>query len=66
LNTIPSNTATILEYFGQSIEYNPNAITDRPEGYKRLSYQMDAVTSGYWKYVKPIFYSLKNWSPDYQ
>ena len=37
----------LLEYFGQSIEYDPNAITDLPEGYKRLSYQVDAVTSGF-------------------
>jgi phosphatidylserine/phosphatidylglycerophosphate/cardiolipin synthase-like enzyme len=37
----------LLEYFGQSIEYDPNALTDLPEGYKRLSYQVDAVTSGF-------------------
>lgn len=37
----------LLEYFGQSIEYDPNAISDLPEGYKRLSYQVDAVTSGF-------------------
>ena len=37
----------LLEYFGQSIEYDPNALTDMPEGYKRLSYQVDAVTSGF-------------------
>lgn len=37
----------LLEYFGQSIEYDPNAVTDLPEGYKRLSYQVDAVTSGF-------------------
>lgn len=37
----------LLEYFGQSIEYDPNAITDLPESYKRLSYQVDAVTSGF-------------------
>jgi len=37
----------LLEYFGQSIEYDPNAITDLPEGYKRLGYQVDAVTSGF-------------------
>jgi superfamily II DNA or RNA helicase len=37
----------LLEYFGQSIEYDPNAIADMPEGYKRLSYQVDAVTSGF-------------------
>ena len=37
----------LLEYFGQSIEYDPNAITDMPEGYMRLTYQVDAVTSGF-------------------
>lgn len=37
----------LLEYFGQSIDYDPNAVTDMPEGYKRLSYQVDAVTSGF-------------------
>jgi superfamily II DNA or RNA helicase len=37
----------LLEYFGASIEYDPNAITDLPEGYKRLTYQVDAVTSGF-------------------
>lgn len=37
----------LLEYFGQSIEYDPNAITDMPESYMRLSYQVDAVTSGF-------------------
>ncbi|HOW64783.1 MAG TPA: helicase-related protein [Candidatus Paceibacterota bacterium] len=37
----------LLEYFGQSVEYDPNAITDMPQGFKRLSYQIDAVTSGF-------------------
>ena len=37
----------LLEYFGQSIEYDPNAISDLPDGYMRLSYQADAVTSGF-------------------
>jgi superfamily II DNA or RNA helicase len=37
----------LLEYFGQSIEYDPNAVADLPEGYKRLTYQVDAVTSGF-------------------
>ena len=37
----------LLEYFGQSIDYDPNAIADLPEGYKRLTYQVDAVTSGF-------------------
>lgn len=37
----------LLEYFGQSIDYDPNAATDLPEGYMRLTYQVDAVTSGF-------------------
>jgi superfamily II DNA/RNA helicase len=37
----------LLEYFGPSIEYDPNAIADLPAGYKRLTYQVDAVTSGF-------------------
>lgn len=37
----------LLEYFGSSIDYDPNALSDLPAGYKRLSYQVDAVSSGY-------------------
>jgi superfamily II DNA or RNA helicase len=37
----------LLEYFGSSIDYDPNALSDLPTGYKRLSYQVDAVSSGY-------------------
>jgi len=37
----------LLEYFGSSIDYDPNAIGDLPEGFMRLSYQIDAVNSGY-------------------
>jgi len=37
----------LLEYFGSAVEFDPNAITDLPEGYKRLSYQVDAVKLGY-------------------
>jgi len=37
----------LAEYFGPSIDYDPNAVSDLPEGYKRLSYQSDAVNSGY-------------------
>jgi len=37
----------LTEYFGAAIEYDPNAITDLPEGFKRLSYQVDAVASGF-------------------
>ncbi len=36
----------LIEYFGPAIEYDPNKATDLPEGYKRLAYQMDAVTQG--------------------
>jgi superfamily II DNA/RNA helicase len=36
----------LLEYFGAAIEYDPNAVTDLPEGFKRLSYQIDAVAQG--------------------
>ncbi|NLE00122.1 MAG: helicase [Fibrobacter sp.] len=41
----------LIEYFGESIEYDPNAITDLPSGFKRLSYQIDAVNEGY-RYLK--------------
>ena len=37
----------LIEYFGPSIEYDPNAITDLPDQFKRLAYQMDAVSSGF-------------------
>jgi len=37
----------LLEYFGSSIDYDPNAIGDLPEGFMRLGYQIDAVNSGY-------------------
>lgn len=37
----------LLEYFGASIDYDPNALSDLPAGYKRLTYQVDAVSSGY-------------------
>ncbi len=37
----------LLEYFGASIDYDPNAIGDLPEGFMRLTYQVDAVNSGY-------------------
>ena len=37
----------LTEYFGPSIEYDPQAITDVPEGFKRLAYQIDAVNMGY-------------------
>ncbi|HEX4084165.1 MAG TPA: helicase-related protein [Chthoniobacteraceae bacterium] len=37
----------LLEYFGAAIEYDPNAVSDLPEGFKRLSYQIDAVAQGF-------------------
>ncbi|OEY72811.1 helicase-related protein [Salegentibacter salarius] len=37
----------LIEYFGKSVEFDPNSITDLPEGFKRLSYQIDAVTEGF-------------------
>ena len=29
------------------VEFDPNSVTDLPEGFKRLSYQVDAVNQGY-------------------
>lgn len=37
----------LIEYFGKSVEFDPNSITDLPKGFKRLSYQIDAVAQGY-------------------
>ena len=37
----------LIEYFGKSVEFDPNSITDLPEGFLRLSYQVDAVNQGY-------------------
>ena len=37
----------LIEYFGRSVEFDPNSVTDLPEGFKRLSYQVDAVNQGY-------------------
>ncbi|MDR0534850.1 MAG: phospholipase D-like domain-containing protein [Puniceicoccales bacterium] len=37
----------LTEYFGPAIDYDPNAISDLPDGFKRLSYQIDAVNNGY-------------------
>lgn len=39
----------LIEYFGKSIEYDPESIADLPKGYKKLAYQMDAVNDGYIK-----------------
>lgn len=42
----------LLEYFGKSIEFDPNSVSDLPRGYKKLSYQVDAVNDGYAKMMK--------------
>lgn len=42
----------LIEYFGKSVEFDPNSITDLPKGFKKLSYQIDAVNDGYAKMVK--------------
>lgn len=42
----------LIEYFGRSIEFDPNSITDLPKGFKRLSYQIDAVNDGFAKMMK--------------
>lgn len=42
----------LIEYFGKSIDFDPNSVTDLPKGFKRLSYQIDAVNDGYSKMMK--------------
>lgn len=42
----------LIEYFGKSIEFDPNSISDLPKGFKRLSYQVDAVNDGFSKMIK--------------
>ena len=42
----------LIEYFGRSIEFDPSSITDLPRGFKRLSYQIDAVNDGFAKMMK--------------
>ena len=42
----------LIEYFGKSIEYDPESIEDLPRGYTKLRYQVDAVNEGYQKLMK--------------
>lgn len=42
----------LLEYFGKSIDFNPNSVSDLPKGFKKLSYQIDAVNDGFAKMMK--------------
>ena len=42
----------LVEYFGKSIDYDPESITDLPKGYKKLAYQIDAVNDGFNKLMQ--------------
>ncbi len=42
----------LIEYFGRSIDFDPNSIQDLPQGLKKLSYQVDAVADGFNKMMK--------------
>lgn len=42
----------LIEFFGKSIEFDPESITDLPKEFKRLSYQIDAVNDGFNKLMK--------------
>ncbi|MHB8335806.1 MAG: helicase-related protein [Ignavibacteriaceae bacterium] len=42
----------LSEYFGKSIEFDPNSISDLPKGFLKLSYQVDAVNDGFNKIMK--------------
>ncbi len=37
----------LIEYFGKSIDYDPDSVGDLPKNFKKLSYQIDAVNQGY-------------------
>lgn len=39
----------LAEYFGPAIHYDPSVLEDLPSGFKKLSYQADAVSDGYSK-----------------
>ncbi|MBA4852003.1 helicase-related protein [Emticicia sp. BO119] len=42
----------LIEYYGKSVDFDPSSVTDLPKGFKRLSYQVDAVNDGYNKMMK--------------
>ena len=42
----------LIEYFGKSVEYDPESVSDLPKGYKKLHYQIDAVNDGYNKLMQ--------------
>jgi len=37
----------LIEYFGRSVDFDASSVTDLPDGFKRLSYQIDAVNEGF-------------------
>jgi len=37
----------LIEYFGKTIDYDPDSVGDFPKNFKKLSYQVDAVNQGY-------------------
>ena len=37
----------LTEYFGKRVEFDPGSVSDLPKGFKRLSYQVDAVNQGF-------------------
>jgi len=37
----------LTEYFGNSVDFDPNSVNDLPKGFKRLAYQVDAVSQGF-------------------
>jgi len=37
----------LIEYFGESVNFDPSSITDLPPKYKKLDYQADAVNEGF-------------------
>lgn len=39
----------LIEYFGNLVDFDPSVVDDMPEGFKRLSYQVDAVNEGFEK-----------------
>jgi len=50
----------LIEYFGRSIDFDPNSIQDLPQGFKKLSYQVDAVADGYNKMMKHYGFFLSD------
>jgi superfamily II DNA or RNA helicase/HKD family nuclease len=39
----------LITYFGSLVNFDPSVVDDMPEGFKRLSYQIDAVNEGFEK-----------------